>query len=310
MMNAAMTPPEIQLVNRIKTGDARAFDELYFEHKEKLKVLATRFLHNAMDAEEVANDTLLRFYRAVMIGQFRGDSSIATFLYRIALNLARNRYWYWKRRKRDVSLSLDATIGDSDEPFHTYIASDAIAPNEEIGATEEHALILECIPFLDERHREILNLWVEKKMRYEEIAQLLNIGDGTVKSRLARARIKLRDLLAARKAGVKLTPLPEYLNGRHHGPPIARQWKKRKPRVAPIGGEKYYSDCLSKTRIIVEVIHVGEKEILMRQAGNGKLRRAAFRTFFNCYKRFVPLAIEVVPAEATGQSEVFTASGS
>lgn len=106
-MNAAIeTSNPDKLLTKLKNGDDCAFSELVETHWEKIYNRANSLLSNHQDAEEVAQDTFLRARKS--IGNFRGDCSISTWLYHIATNLARNKHWYWWRRKRSESVSLDS----------------------------------------------------------------------------------------------------------------------------------------------------------------------------------------------------------
>jgi RNA polymerase sigma-70 factor (ECF subfamily) len=152
-------------------------------------------LHNHADAEEITQDTFLRAHRN--LPRFRGESSLATWLHRIAVNLARNRYWYFFRRRRHATLSLDCPIGeDGDSTLAELFAVDAPNPAQEASREEFSALVADCMAKLDAPHREILALRNLQNQSYEEIAQKLGINPGTVKSRIARARERLRARLA------------------------------------------------------------------------------------------------------------------
>ena len=102
-MNAAIeTSNSDKLLTKLKNGDDCAFSELVETYWEKIYNRANSLLSNHQDAEEVAQDTFLRARKS--IGNFRGDCSISTWLYHIATNLARNKHWYWWRRKRSESV--------------------------------------------------------------------------------------------------------------------------------------------------------------------------------------------------------------
>ena len=115
---------DAELVRRFNTGDEEAFVEIVRRHRGKMFAIALSLLRNSADAEEIAQDTFIRAYRG--LADFRGESSLATWLHRIALNLARNRYAYFLRRRRHATLSLDSVISaDSHATFSDMIASDA-----------------------------------------------------------------------------------------------------------------------------------------------------------------------------------------
>jgi RNA polymerase sigma-70 factor (ECF subfamily) len=183
------------LIQRFNHGDEKAFVEIMQRYHGKIFGLAHNLLRNAADAEEIAQDTFIRAHRG--LANFRGDSSLATWLYRIALNLSRNRYWYFFRRRRQDSVSLERPLSeDSDATFADFISSEAQNPVQETVTTEFTDLIAACMEKLDARHREILTMRNVLNLPYEEIARALRINVGTVKSRIARARENLRKLLA------------------------------------------------------------------------------------------------------------------
>jgi RNA polymerase sigma-70 factor (ECF subfamily) len=186
---------DADLIRRFHAGDESAFVEIMQRHREKIYGLTFALLRNRGDAEEITQDTFIRAHRG--LANFRGDSSLATWLNRIAVNLARNRYWYFFRRRRHATLSLDCPLGDdSDATFTDLVATDTPDPARETANAEFAALLASCLEKLDPRHREILTLRSTLHRSYDEIAATLGLNVGTVKSRIARARENLRALLA------------------------------------------------------------------------------------------------------------------
>lgn len=182
------------LVSRFNAGDEAAFVEIVGRYHAQMRQVAQLVLRNHADAEEIAQDTFIRAHRA--LAHFRGDSSLAVWLYHIALNLSRNRYWYFSRRQRHASLPLDATFSDtSGASFAELVASDSPTPVHEAATNEFAAIITGCMARLQPAQREILQLRNVRQHSYGEIARLLGITVGTVKSRVARARGNLRLLL-------------------------------------------------------------------------------------------------------------------
>lgn len=182
------------LVDRFRNGDTSAFDEMVTRHWDRIYAMVHQLLRNPQDAEEVTQDAFIRAHRG--LAQFRGDSAFSTWLYQIATNLARNRYWYWWRRKRDRTVSFDQPVGeDNDTPFSEIFAGDAIKPHEETATQELVDRIAVGMEKLGAKHREILILRNVKNLSYEEISQILGISVGTVKSRIARARDSLREII-------------------------------------------------------------------------------------------------------------------
>ena len=182
------------LVLRFVAGDETAFVEIVTRYRAKMFHAAFGLLRNRADAEEIAQDTFIRAHRG--LAAFRGDSSLAAWLYCIALNLARNRYWYFFRRRRHAMLPLDASVGgDSSATFAERVATDAPGPVREVVNNEFAALIALCTDRLPPGQREILTLRNVHQHSYEKIGRILGVRIGTVKSRVARARGSLRLLL-------------------------------------------------------------------------------------------------------------------
>jgi RNA polymerase sigma-70 factor (ECF subfamily) len=183
------------LVRRFNAGDESAFVEIVTRYRAKMFSIALAHLRNPADAEEIAQDTFIRAHRG--LSRFRGDSSLSTWLHRIAFNLSRNRHKYNFCRRRHLTLSLDAPSGGENEAtFSDSITSDAPSPAREAAACEFSDLVNMCVTKLGDRQREILLLRIGLNESYASIAGALGISIGTVKSRIGRARDNLRALLA------------------------------------------------------------------------------------------------------------------
>jgi RNA polymerase sigma-70 factor (ECF subfamily) len=186
---------DAELVRRFNAGDDSAFVEIVTRYRGKMFAIALSHLRNHADAEEIAQDTFIRAHRG--LARFRGDSSLATWLHRIAFNLSHNRYWYFFRRHRHDSLSLDSAISDDNQStVSDLLASDMPDPGREEANREFLAHVKACMEKLSAQQREILTLRNGLDQSYDGIAQTLGISMGTVKSRIARARESLRVLLA------------------------------------------------------------------------------------------------------------------
>ncbi len=182
------------LVDRFKGGDEAAFNEMVSRYWDRIYGMVHQLLRNQQDAEEVTQDAFIRAHRA--LANFRGESAFSTWLYQIATNLARNRYWYWWRRKRDKSVSFDQPVSDDNPTPLSEVFSTEMATPGDITVTQElvdHIAV--GMEKISAKHREVLILRNVKNMAYEEIAEVLNISVGTVKSRIARARESLRDAI-------------------------------------------------------------------------------------------------------------------
>jgi RNA polymerase sigma-70 factor, ECF subfamily len=186
---------DARLVERSAAGDESAFAEIIARHQGRVYGLVLNLLRNPADAEEITQDTFIRAYRG--LSRFRGESSLATWLHRIALNLARNRYWYFFRRRRHRWISLDQPLrDDSATCMADLVATPQADPAQETALSEFTALVARTMERLNHRQREILAMRNLLDLSYDEIARVLGISVGTVKSRIARAREKMRELLA------------------------------------------------------------------------------------------------------------------
>lgn len=187
------------LLERLKDGDDVAFGELVNENWDKIYNRANSLLDNRQDAEEVAQDTFIRARKN--IGNFRGDCAITTWLYHIATNLAHNKHWYWWRRKRGQSISLDTPLGDEgDMTVCDTIASESQDPADSAVSSELAELLPRAIDALPPKYGEVLKLRNSEDLSYEEIAERLHLSVGTIKSRLSRAREYLREELERLRA--------------------------------------------------------------------------------------------------------------
>ena len=182
------------LIKRVRAGDMVAYNVMVTRYYDRIFARVSQLLNNKQDVEEVTQDAFIRAQRG--IENFRGDASFSTWLYQIATNLAHNRYWYWFRRKRDQSISLDQPLSDDGsftlENMMPYAGQN---PAEAFVTQEFVDRVSDCMQSLSEKHKEVLILRNVKNLTYDEIAQQLEISVGTVKSRIARARESLRGLL-------------------------------------------------------------------------------------------------------------------
>lgn len=184
------------LIDRVRNGDMEAYNDIVARYYDRIFARVSQLLKNREDAEEVTQDAFIRAHRG--LDKFRGDASFSTWLYQIATNLAHNRYWYWFRRKRDQSISLDQPLSDEgDLTLENVLPCASESPAEATVTQELVQRVSECMLDLNEKHREVLILRNVKNLSYDEIAQQLGISVGTVKSRIARARESLRELMGS-----------------------------------------------------------------------------------------------------------------
>jgi RNA polymerase sigma-70 factor (ECF subfamily) len=170
------------LVDRVKQGDRGAFDLLVLKYQHKIVKLVTRYVRDQAEALDVTQEAFLKAYRA--LPGFRGDSAFYTWLYRIAINTAKNYLVAQKRRPLDYDLDLqDPEQYDMQARLKTVDTPERVALSEEIRSTVNAA-----INDLPEDLRTAIVLREIDGMSYDEIAQTMECPIGTVRSRIFRAR--------------------------------------------------------------------------------------------------------------------------
>jgi RNA polymerase sigma-70 factor (ECF subfamily) len=185
---------EDQFLERLRRGDTAAFEQLVAERSGDIYSLLFRLTSDAEEARDLTQETFLRAFQGIQ--RFRGEADLKTWIYRIAINQARNRWRWWKRRRRDATVSLDAPIGDREQTIGSGLRNvDAIDPEQETLARERELQLREALQSLRSSYREAVILRDVEGFSYEEIAETLQINIGTVKSRLSRGRLELRHML-------------------------------------------------------------------------------------------------------------------
>jgi len=181
---------EAEFIERLKRGEAAAFEELVTERSGEIYGLLFRLTENSEEARDLTQETFLRAFQN--IDRFRGEADLRTWVYRIAINQARNRWRWWRRRRRDSTVSLDATHGDSNQTLIATLAESSENPEQQTLAHERELALRTALQKVGLAYRETLILRDIEGFTYEEIATTLGINVGTVKSRLARGRNELR----------------------------------------------------------------------------------------------------------------------
>jgi RNA polymerase sigma-70 factor (ECF subfamily) len=173
---------DLMLVERVQRGESRAFDYLVLRYQHKVLKLIMRYVRDPVEAEDVAQEAFIKAYRA--LPSFRGDSAFYTWLYRIAINTAKNALVSSKRRPVDYNLDLQ----DSEQYEMQARLKDSETPEGLLLTDEIRNTVNEAIADLPEDLRTAIMLRELEGMSYEEIAAAMECPVGTVRSRIFRAR--------------------------------------------------------------------------------------------------------------------------
>jgi RNA polymerase sigma-70 factor (ECF subfamily) len=177
--------PDREIVGRVQAGDSGAFNTLVLRHQERIYAFLARFTGNAEDAADVAQRAFINAFRK--IAEFKGDSAFSTWIYRIAFNQAVS----FRRENRFRPSSLDARSedGPAADP------GEERNPTEHLESEETRKKVQQALELLEEEDRQIILLKDLQGHSYEDIAEILAIPKGTVRSRLHRARMDLKEKL-------------------------------------------------------------------------------------------------------------------
>jgi RNA polymerase sigma-70 factor (ECF subfamily) len=185
---------DLQLVERVRQGDQQAFRILVEKYQRKILRLLSRMVRDPHEIEDIAQEAFIKAYRA--LPQFRGDAAFYTWLYRIAINTAKN---YLSSRGRKMQTVSDQAINEDDEPDERLVAQDISNPETELLSKQVAIAINQAVDALPQELREAITLREIEGMSYEEIADSMACPIGTVRSRIFRAReaisAKLRPIL-------------------------------------------------------------------------------------------------------------------
>jgi len=190
VQEARSGPDDATLVAQAANGDREAFEELVVRYAPKVFGLCFSLLGNHADAEDASQEAFLKAFRA--IGTYRDQASFSTWLYRITSNACIDLA---RQRARRPWISMDAEIEEEDGGIAFQIADDAPLQDESVAAKWSADKVREAIGTLSEGFRTVLLLRDIEGLSYQEVAAVLGIREGTVKSRLARARAALVQVL-------------------------------------------------------------------------------------------------------------------
>jgi RNA polymerase sigma-70 factor (ECF subfamily) len=184
------------LLRKLRDRDERAFREMVERYQDPIFNLIYRMIGHRAEAEELAQDVFITVFKS--IDSFRGESKFSTWLYRIAANTCKNRIKYLARRHERATGELDdAAESEAHAQGGGPIGAGHIAtPDRALEGVQLERLVQTAIAELDEEQRLVVILRDVEELSYEEIAQITGLPEGTVKSRLHRARLALKERLA------------------------------------------------------------------------------------------------------------------
>jgi RNA polymerase sigma-70 factor (ECF subfamily) len=190
---------QARFIARLASRDERAFNELVVLYQERVFRILLRMLGRRDEAEDMAQEVFVQVFKAV--GTFRGDSKLSTWIYRIAVNLCKNRVKYLKRRRSEAQDEYEAMAERSPMTAGGGVTSGDVArPDHMVEGMQLERVVQSCIMELEPDFREVLVLRDVEDLSYEELCEVTGLPDGTVKSRLHRARAMLKQAVQ-RKMG-------------------------------------------------------------------------------------------------------------
>jgi RNA polymerase sigma-70 factor (ECF subfamily) len=189
---------EQELVRELKSGSEQAFALLIAQYSQPIYSLISRSLRDPSEAADVTQEVFVKVFRS--ISGFHGEASLRTWIYRIALHETSNQQRWWNRHKRQ-ELTIDAPLeneeGECTCLAETLATGDA-SPFEHAMRTETRLRVEAALRHIPDAYREVVVLREIEGFGYEEIAEILNVNLGTVKSRLTRGRAALREYLKSK----------------------------------------------------------------------------------------------------------------
>lgn len=189
-----MNDNEKDLLEKSKRGDIKSFELLIEGYQKKVFNIAYRIVNNYEDANDLAQEVFIRVYKS--IGSFKEQASFSTWIYRITTNVCMDELR--KRKNRNV-VSLDEELKIDDGEIKRQVESNEPTPEETVEKNELKKIVNEAISSLAEEHRIAIVLRDIQGFSYEEIAKFTNCPEGTVKSRINRARRSLKEILKSKK---------------------------------------------------------------------------------------------------------------
>ena len=192
--NPGVKDDDLISVAQCRKGNLDAFQLLVEKHQMRMLNIAYRMLNDYEDACEIVQESFLSAYKS--LANFRGDAAFSTWITAIVINHSRNRLKQKNTRSCHECISLDAPVVTQEGVTPMEIPSEDCSAHERLMKRELERRVQDCINTLDDEHKDVVILRDMQGFSYEEIGSMLMIADGTVKSRLFRARNALKDCLA------------------------------------------------------------------------------------------------------------------
>jgi RNA polymerase sigma-70 factor (ECF subfamily) len=188
---------EQRFIERLVSHDERAFNELVQAYEERVYRLVLRMVGRRDEAQDMAQEVFVQVFKA--IGTFRGESKLGTWIYRIAVNLCKNRIKYLSRRHSSDEDELEPLAERTAlDERKSGAVGETSRPDQVVEGYQIERIVQECMASIDPDFREVLVLRDVEDLSYEELCEVTGLPDGTVKSRLHRARAMLKAAVEAR----------------------------------------------------------------------------------------------------------------
>ena len=201
---------EKDLIGKAKQGDMHAFEELILKHEKIVYNLALRMMNHSEDAKDISQEVFLKEYRSLT--NFDERSAFSTWLYRITHNTCIDEM---RRRKGKQNYSLEEELENEEGSMQRQIADEGDTPEESLLREEQKSELLQALENLSEEHKAAIILRDVKGFSYEEIAEILEVSLGTVKSRISRGRNQLKnEILKMREQNEKIVRHKKGKEGR------------------------------------------------------------------------------------------------
>lgn len=194
-MSIPLDPQESRFIERLRGRDERAFNELVEQYEQRVFRLMFRMLARRDEAEDMVQEVFVQVFKA--IETFRGESKLSTWIYRIAVNLCKNRAKYLSRRRSDAQDEFEHSAEWRPmQEGNGVTVGETTRPDQVVQGYQLERIVRVCIAELDPDFREALVLRDIEDLPYEEIMDITGLPEGTVKSRIHRARAMLKQRIA------------------------------------------------------------------------------------------------------------------